>query len=267
MKGERVAKQIDVVASYNESGGVNKTTTSVSMSMVCASVLNLRTVVVDLDPRGAATDWFNVKPKDEGLHIGAILANDDVEGWAQELAVPSGWHENLRVIPSHRSVSNREKDTAQGLELRLKESLAGIDADVVIIDCPNRQGGPLTLSALYAANKIVYATAATQDGVNGVEGARKSVAEFRRLRERQGASANLTDVGIVVGNVSETIMTRLAVSSIEQLRDTGLMLEPLIPSRVIVGESRAIGEWYGRYRKGEPVVNAYTEITRKVLAA
>lgn len=256
----------DVVASYNESGGVNKTTTSVSMSMEAATA-GLRTVLIDLDPRGAATKWLNVEPKEEGLHVGAILANDEVEGWAQELAVPSGWHELLRVIPSHRSVSNREKDTAQGLELRLKESLVGLDADVVIIDCPNRQGGPLTLSALYAANKIVYATAATQDGVDGVEGAQKSVAEFRRLRERQGAKANLTDVGIVVGNVNETIMSRLAVNSIEQLRSTGLMMEPLVPSRTIVGESRTLGEWYGRYRKGEPVVHAYREITRKVLAA
>ncbi len=258
--------ELDVIASYNESGGVGKTTTSVSMGMQSAAA-GYRTVLIDLDPRGATTKWLGVDPKEEGLHIGAILANDEVEGWAQELAVPSGWHELLRVIPSHRSVSNREKDTSQGLELRLKESLVGLDADVVIIDCPNRQGGPLTLSALYAANKIVYATAATQDGVDGVEGARKSVAEFRRLRERQGAVANLRDVGIVVGNVNETIMSRLAINSIEELRSTGIMLDPIVPARTIVGESRTLGEWYGRYRKGEPVAAAYKEITRKVLAA
>ncbi|KDA04574.1 ATPase [Microbacterium sp. CH12i] len=254
-----------VFGSYNESGGVGKSTTAVSLAMVSAEEGH-RTVLIDLDPRGATTKWLDVEPKEEGLHVGAILANDEVEGWAKELAVPSSWHPNLRVIPSHRSVSNREKDSSQGLELRLKESLIGLDADVVIIDCPNRQGGPLTLSAFYAADAIVYATSATQDGVDGVEGARKSVAEFRRLRERQGATVDLVEAGIVVGNVNETIMSRVAINAIGELRETGLLLTPIVPSRTIVQEARTVGQWYGNFRKGEPVVTAYKEITRKVLA-
>jgi hypothetical protein len=82
----------------------------------------------------------------EGLDVGAILGakEDDPEGWAEDLAVPSGqgWHPDLRVIPSSRSVSNREADRDHYAELRLKTSLVGATAEVVIIDCPNRQGGP-----------------------------------------------------------------------------------------------------------------------------
>ena len=37
-------------------------------------------------------------------------------------------------------------------------------------DCPNRQGGPLTLNALYAADGLVLAAKANADGREGVEG-------------------------------------------------------------------------------------------------
>ena len=150
---------------YSESGGVTKTTTAVSLAMVAAAE-GRRVVLVDLDPRAASTKWFGVEPSAEGMHVGAILGDENPEGWAEDLAVPSGWHPNLRVIPSARNVSNREADRADHAELRLKISLTGLQADVVVIDCPNRQGGPLTLSALNAADTVVYAATATSDGID-----------------------------------------------------------------------------------------------------
>ena len=184
---------------------------------------------------------------------------------AGELALPNGWHPHLRVIPSARNVSNREADRADHAELRLKISLTGLQADVVVIDCPNRQGGPLTLSALNAADTVVYAATATSDGIDGVDGARRTVAQFRRHRQQLGAPDTLTEAGIVVGGVKETIMSRAAVASLEELRATGLFLEPLIPDRAIVQEVRISGEWYGQYRKGSRVLDAYTAIAKKVL--
>lgn len=57
-----------------------------------------------------------------------------------ELAVPSGWHPNLRVIPSARNVSNREADRIDHAKLPLLISLTGLQADVVVIDCPQPPG-------------------------------------------------------------------------------------------------------------------------------
>ena len=249
---------------YSESGGVTKTTTAVSLAMVAAAE-GRRVVLVDLDPRAASTKWFGVEPSAEGMHVGAILGDENPEGWAEDLAVPSGWHPNLRVIPSARNVSNREADRADHAELRLKISLTGLQADVVVIDCPNRQGGPLTLSALNAADTVVYAAAAASDGIDGVDGARCTVAQFRRHRQQLGAPDTFTEAGIVVGGVKETIMSRAAVASLEELRATGLFLEPLIPDRAIVQEVWISGEWYGQYRKGARALDAYTAIAKKVL--
>jgi chromosome partitioning protein len=237
----------------------------VSLAAVTASS-GRKVVLVDLDPRAAASKWIGIEPKEDGLHVGAILGDSDPEGWAQDLlAVESSWFPNLRVVPSARSVSNREADRADHAELRLRTSLIGIDADVVIIDCPNRQGGPLTLSALNAADTIVYAAGATVDGVDGVAGARKSVEQFRMSRKRIGAPDNLHEVGIVVGAVASTVMSRIAVASIEELRETGMLLTPLVPHRTIVQEMRMTQEWYGEYRKGQPVVDAYNELMKEII--
>ncbi|PLC10911.1 hypothetical protein AUQ48_16530 [Kocuria flava] len=110
----------------------------------------------------------------------------------------------------------------------------------MVIDCPNRQGGPLTLSALNAPDAVVYVTT-TSDGIDGVDGARRTVAQFRRHRQQLGAPDTLTEAGIVVGGVKETIMSRAAVASLEELRATGLFLESLIPDRAIVQEVRISG--------------------------
>lgn len=248
---------------YSESGGVSKTTTAVSIAMIAAE-RGLRTLLVDLDPRAASTKWLNVEPSGEGLHVGAILGNEEPEGWAEDLAVSTAWSPNLRVLPSARNVSNREADRADHAELRLRMSLEGVQADLVVIDCPNRQGGPLTLAALNAADTVIYAANATNDGIDGFNGARKTVQQFRHSRERIGAPVTLAEAGIVVGGVRETIMSRPAVASIDELRDTGMLLVPLVPERAIVQEVRLTGEWYGSYRKGAPVLDAYTAIVDQV---
>ena len=79
---------------------------------------------------------------------------------------------------------------------------------------------------------------------------------FRRHCQQLGASDILTEAGIVVGGVKETIMNRAGVANIDELCATGSILEPLLPDRAIVQEVRISGEWYGQYRKGARVLDA-----------
>lgn len=255
---------MQVVMVYSEAGGVSKTTTAVSLAMTEA-LNGKKVVLIDLDPRAAATKWLNVKPLGEGLHIGAILGSEqNTEGAAQELAVPSGWSENLRFIPSSRSVSNREADRADHAELRLATSLVGLDADVVVLDCPNRQGGPLTLSALNASDTVVYAANPSVDGVDGFAGARESVQKFIEARHRMRAEVNLVEAGVIVSGIEAKIISRITRNSIAEIEDSGMLLYPIIPSRVIVREVRVSNQWYGDFRKGDVVADAYAQVAKKV---
>jgi chromosome partitioning protein len=249
---------------YSESGGVSKTTTAVSLAMT-AALAGKRTLLIDLDPRGAATDWLDLKPIAPGYHVGAILGSDeDLTGVAEELAVQSPWNENLRFIPSDRSVANREAERVDFAELRLSDSLEGLSAEVVIIDCPNRQGGLLTQSALTASDTVVYAATANRDGVKGFEGAQTSVLKFKAARKKMGTPSVLKEAGIVVSNFKDTVTSSVAKLAMQEFETTGLLIYPAVPQRVILENVRYSNEWVHLYRKGDPIRHAYEKIGEKV---
>lgn len=248
---------------YSEAGGVTKTATAISLAMVSA-LSGHRTLLVDLDPRAASTKWLDVEPSEPGLDVGAILADSDPTGWAEDLAVKSAWHDNLSCVPSARSVANRESDGNEFADLRLSAALDSTPYDTVIIDCPNRQGGPLTRNALNAADGVIYAAIANAGGLDGYEGAAHTVNVWRRYRQQIGAPNTLQELGVVVGAVREVVMSRTTRWALDTLRESDMLITPIIPHRVIVEESQAAGRWYGEFTAGRPVVDAYTEIGRKV---
>jgi chromosome partitioning protein len=264
--GSTLARMSQVIAVYSETGGATKTTTAVSLA-VCAALLGHRTDLIDLDPRGAATKWSGVVPDEDWQHVGAILGNADPTGWVNDLAITSPWPQvpTLRVVPSARSLSNREKASEDHSDVRLRLALDGSTADVTILDLPNRQGGPLIQNALTAATKVVYAAKLDEDGLDGVDGAVTSVRRFRQHRAQLGAPVTITEAGIIVGAVRDTVMSRDARRSLDALDDGygALLLRPLVPERVIVREARAAGDYYGFYDAGAVVL----ALTRKVLDA
>ena len=252
---------------YSEAGGVNKTTTAVSIAMA-AALNGQRVTLIDLDPRAAATKWTRATPAGEGLHVGAILGaadGKDTRGWAEDLAVPIDWHHSFRVVPSDRSVSNYETLRVEDAELRLMDSLDGLDADVVVIDCANRQGGLLTRSAMLASDSVLYAASAADSGVDGVSGAQRSVTSFKRSQERRGVKSELTELGTVVTRFQNGFLSLSETDAIEQIREFSPIIEPIVPKLAIVPEARLQQDWYGRYRKGSDVLDAYKEIARKVI--
>lgn len=256
---------MQTVMVYSEAGGVSKTTAAVSVAMTAAEAGH-RTVLIDLDPRAASTKWTRIAPVGEGLHVGAILgAKEEPTGWAEDLAVQSTWHPLLRVIPSARDLSNRESDRDDYAELRLKTSLVDLQADVVVIDCANRQGGPLTLSALHAADRVLYAATASDSGVDGVTGAQRTVDTFRRSMARLGAAATIEEAGVVMTRDGTGFMSYAEQDAIDQIRELAPIIEPIVPHLAIVPEVRMAGEWYGAYRKGTAIRDAYTEVMRKVI--
>jgi len=121
------------VATYSIKGGVGKTSASVNLAALAAGA-GLRTVVWDLDPQGAATYLFRVKPKVKGGGRRLIRERDP-------LAVMKGTDiEGLDLLPADFSYRNldleldRRKRPLEGL----RRVLARLDEayDLAILDCP-----------------------------------------------------------------------------------------------------------------------------------
>ncbi|MYV64173.1 AAA family ATPase [Streptomyces sp. SID4931] len=263
---------LQVVGSYSETGGVTKTATAVSLAVAYALEYPDEEVILgDLDPRAAATKWTGaVAKRDERggpLDMSAILAADDVEGWADAIAVPldtsKGWPANLRVIPSSRRLATQEKTPDDHAELRLKRSLTGTRARLGVFDFPNRQGGVLTQNGLTACTKIVYAAKPDEDGLDGVDGAKETVAKFHKYREEAGLPKSPEEVGIILGAAYQgAVWTRDAKRAEDEFKRTspGMLLTPYVEARVIVKECRAAGEFYNKYggtAGGDKVFAAY----------
>ena len=121
------------LATYSIKGGVGKTSAAVNLAALAAAA-GLRTVLWDLDPQGAASFLFRIKPKVKGG--GKRLIRDK-----QPVAVMKGTDvEGLDLLPADFSYRNLD------LELdRRKKPLTGVrrvlaelegDYDLAILDCP-----------------------------------------------------------------------------------------------------------------------------------
>ena len=78
---------MEVLASYNIKGGVGKTATAVNLAYLAAQE-GFRTLIWDLDPQGAASFYFRIKPKIKGgtrsllkrkFELGERVVNKDME--------------------------------------------------------------------------------------------------------------------------------------------------------------------------------------------
>jgi hypothetical protein len=110
---------------------------------------------------------------------------------------------------------------------------------------------------------VLYAATASDSGVDGVEGAQRTIQLFTRNRERMGAPVTLREAGIAVTRDGTGFMSLAEQDAIDEMRTAAQIIEPIVPHLAIVPEVRLAGEWYGNYRKGAAIREAYAGIMRK----
>ncbi len=135
-----------IYATYNIKGGVGKTTTAVNLAFLAAES-GLRTVLWDLDPQGAASFMFRVKPKVKGGGKALIKGRRPLDD-----AIKGTDFDNLDLIPADFTYRNMDLlleaasnggggggDTPGGKPARkLAKLLAPLadEYDAVFLDCP-----------------------------------------------------------------------------------------------------------------------------------
>jgi cellulose biosynthesis protein BcsQ len=195
-----------IYATYNIKGGVGKTTTAVNLAYLAAAD-GLRTVLWDLDPQGAASFMFRVKPKVKGggraLITGKLTLDDAIKGTD---------FDNLDLIPADFTYRNMDlllddeagkendsrdkaKETPGGKSARklskLLAPLAG-EYDAVFLDCPPSVS-LVSENVLHAADVIVVPLIPTTLSVRTLDQLSDFVDEFRGHRPRVLAFFSMVD--------------------------------------------------------------------------
>ncbi len=184
-----------IYATYNIKGGVGKTTTAVNLAYLAADS-GLRTVLWDLDPQGAASFMFRVKPKVKGggraLISGRLTLDDAIKGTD---------FDNLDLIPADFTYRNMDLllnagdgragdakggdggggDAPGGKPARkLAKLLAPLAAeyDAVFLDCPPSVS-LVSENVLHAADVIVVPLIPTTLSVRTLDQLQDFAGEFK----------------------------------------------------------------------------------------
>ena len=147
-----------VIACYNIKGGVGKTASAVNLSYLSAREGN-RTLIWDLDPQGASSYYFRIKPKVKGGARGLLSRKRLLDD-----AIKATDYDQLDLIPADFSYRNMDLTLEQFKRstARLRKLIRSIQADYdyLFLDCPPNIS-LVSENILLAANVVLVPTIPT----------------------------------------------------------------------------------------------------------
>src|SRR5580658_6930252 len=178
-------------ATYNIKGGVGKTATAVNLSYLAAHE-GYRTLLWDLDPQGAASFLFRIRPRVKGGGKALIRGTRTIDD-----AIKATDFDGLDLLPADFTYRNLDLvlDAAKK-QRRLGSLLAPLDAeyDVVFLDCPPGIS-LLSESVLHAADALLVPLIPTTlsvrtldqltDFIGGLDGSRPAILAFFSMLDRR----------------------------------------------------------------------------------
>jgi chromosome partitioning protein len=168
-----------IFATYNIKGGVGKTATAVNLGYLAAQD-GYRVLLWDLDPQGAASYLFRIKPRVKGGGKALIHGRKSLDG-----AVKGTDFDNLDLLPADFTYRNLDLllDEAKKPERKLASLLAPLKAeyDAVILDCPPSIS-LLSESVLHAADLLLVPLIPTTLSVRTLDQLTEFVAGFNGHR-------------------------------------------------------------------------------------
>jgi chromosome partitioning protein len=247
-----------VYAIANQKGGVGKTTTAVNVG-ACIAEAGRSTLLVDVDPQANATVGLGIaRDRRPGLY--EVLGG---EAEAQE-AITAASVPGLEVLPAGAGLAgaNVELPRLEDFHGRLRECLDPVRErfDYVLLDCPPSLG-PLTVSALVAADKVIVPVQTEYFALEGLAGLLETLAAVQRE-----LNPRLTVAGMLL--TMHDGRTRLGQDVEREVREhfPDLVFATVIPRNVRVGEAPSYGLPVTHHDPHSAGAEAYFELAKEVAA-
>ncbi len=252
------------VAVINSKGGVGKTTVTLGLASA-AQAVGSTVLVIDLDPQANATWGLRPAEIEDGRTTADVFANGAV-GTLADAIHPSGWGNEVDVVPSDPRLTEREADHVRVDHIdRFRRAMEGAtdDYDLVLIDCAPSLGR-ISSAALAVADMILLVTEPSALSLRGIEGVERRLTELG------------DDLGIEI-HVGGVVLNKVPARGSEAFRQVdelrGLVgkravWEPHVPNRVVLAEALADGtpiHWWG-YRAGE-VIEVFDQLLTRLRRA
>ncbi|MBC3194529.1 ParA family protein [Pseudonocardia sp. C8] len=250
-----------VLTVANQKGGVGKTTSTVNLAAALA-MHGIRVLVIDLDPQGNASTALGVEHRTGTPSVYEVMLGEIP---LEEAAVASTASPNLLCVPATIDLAGAEIELVSMVarESRLSqalndETLANLDLDYVLIDCPPSLG-LLTVNALVAASEVLIPI---QCEYYALEGLGQLLSNIDLVRSHLNTSLHVSTILLTMYDGRTKLADQVTSEVRQHFGPT--VLRTVIPRSVKVSEAPGYSQTVLAYDPGSRGAMSYIDAAREI---